>query len=157
MRYKMLLRMNNWVKYLLAAALIANTVVLGLFLTRQQQLRPLQMPEDIIIETLHFDAEQQRQYALLRETHFATRKQFIQQFENNRRQLYTSLGSPDTAQRNAVLTAIAQGQLGLERDRAAHFAAVRGLCRPNQQAQFDTLMQNVAALFTKQLKLPSPQ
>lgn len=109
-------------------------------------------PARIIMERLGFDEQQQQDYRKLIDAHRdQTERLSIQSVELY--QMYYGLllaEKPDTARENALSQQIAQNQQAVARLNFDHFAQIKALCHPNQQANFTRLVGDLNRLFGRQ-------
>jgi hypothetical protein len=104
-------------------------------------------PKGVIIERLHFDADQIKAYDALIEEHRAQIREKDEAMMTARRELYASLASPTLLQTDSLLATIAAVQRDVEGVNYAHFGHVRALCHPDQLADFDALATDLADYF----------
>ena len=107
-------------------------------------------PDVFIIEKLQLDAQQQAQYQTMVKTHqqqIGATRDSIKQIRNI---LYKQLLLPPN-QRTQVDTLITQfgaKQQHIEQLNFAHFNDIKQLCKPEQQANFSLLVDELAKLFS---------
>lgn len=107
-------------------------------------------PDVFIIEKLQFDEKQQTQYQAMVKTHqqqVSNTRDSIKQIRNT---LYKQLLLPPN-QRTQVDTLITQfgtKQQRIEQLNFAHFNDIKQLCKPEQQANFSQLVDELAKLFS---------
>lgn len=106
-------------------------------------------PAAVVIERLHFDARQEQQYRTLIRAHQGQTNQLNAQSVQLYRRYYALLTAlrPDTAQANRLSQQIGNTQRALAEANFAHFNAINALCRPDQQADFDRLVDELSQLF----------
>jgi periplasmic protein CpxP/Spy len=138
---------KNWLKYVVGIALILNVLTLVFFLMRKPPPPP-RNPEDILVAALHLDAEQQKKFALLREQHRDLRFSLLEQIKATRLMQYKG-GFTDTDSTTAQIGRI---YTALERSNVKHFNDLRALCRPDQLAQFDSLMVEAVETMTNRMR-----
>ena len=99
-------------------------------------------PADFLIKSIGFDANQQTEFARLRESHQQAMHNFKQQNGDVRQRFYAFLANPqaDSTQWQPLADSIAAGQKQIELVTFRHFQAVRALCRPEQQPKFDAVI-----------------
>ena len=141
---------KNWVKYTLGLAVLLNVVALGIWF-----FKPPPKPHEVLISALNFDDAQSQKIEVLRRKDIATRDSFSNAMINCRRILYSNFTTKNDAQIDSATAQLAQIFQNLEKSKYAHFAAIRALCRPDQQAQFDTLIfESVRLLERNKSKAP---
>ena len=144
---------KNWVKYILGLALLINVVALGFWFFKPSK-SPLN-PHEVLINALNLDDAQRQKLEVLKLRDIAARDSFSKEMTNRRRVLYSNFTTKNATQIDSATAEIAQVFQKLEKSNYEHFAAIRALCRPEQQAQFDTLIfESVRLLERKKLKVP---
>jgi|SRR6218665_988343 len=134
--------------------LLLNLGTLGfLFLNGQKEHRgPHEQglrPKDIIIEKLHFDPAQQKEYEELIDWH----QQEIRKYDDNIREvkneLYQqlSLQQTDSKIKDSLTSLLADYQKQIETAHFKHFEDIKKLCRPNQMQDFNSLTEELGRLF----------
>lgn len=113
-------------------------------------------PARIIVERLHFDEAQQQQYRELVRQH----QQQTRQLNDKSVQLFQAYydlltaSQPDSAKQQALAQQIADNQRQMAEVNFAHFRQIKTLCRPDQQADFIQLVDELARLFGRQQRPP---
>lgn len=107
-------------------------------------------PRTIIIEKLHFDAQQIKQYDALISPHqkeIKTQDSAIQVLKNK---LYLLLASAqaNTAKKDSLIIAISVTQRKIEHIHYNHFLGIRQICKPEQIPQFNALSHEISSLFS---------
>jgi periplasmic protein CpxP/Spy len=130
---------SNWLKYLVAIALIINAATLVFFWLNRPidgENRPQARPGRVLIEDLKMDGKQEALFRPLRDKHHQTHDSLLQIIADQRQILYSQKqGVNDT-----ILQRIGVLQAQIERITYDHFKDVRKICTPEQQAQLDTLL-----------------
>lgn len=113
-------------------------------------------PALLIMERLGFDEEQRQAFKKLADAHHDQTERLSAQSVALYRSYYELLLSekPDTVRANALSEQIAQNQLTVAKVNLAHFAQIKALCHPDQQASFTRLVGDLSKLFGRQ---PRPQ
>ncbi len=113
---------------------------------------PKSEPAQVIIERLHFDAQQEKQYRQLISEHQHQTRSLNKKSLQFYREYYGLLASeqPDTAKANILSSQIAQTQRALAQLNFSHFKQIKALCEPDQQADFTRLVSDLAQLFGRQ-------
>lgn len=106
-------------------------------------------PASVIISRLHFDEQQQTRYRQLVEQHQQQSRELAWQERDLFQRYYGLLteSAPDTARATALSQQIADNQRATAQLNFAHFAQIKALCRPNQQANFRKLVGDLTQLF----------
>jgi periplasmic protein CpxP/Spy len=129
---------NNWLKYLVAIALIINAATLIFFWYNRPPeggKRPLRAGQ-VLEEELKLDGKQQALFQTLREQHHQAHDSLLQIIAAQRQVLY----GQKHAANDSVLTKIGLLQVEIERITYDHFKEVRKICTPEQQAKLDVLL-----------------
>lgn len=106
-------------------------------------------PKTVISRRLHFDTSQQEQYDKLVDEHRHQTRQLNQAGVRLYRQYYQLLktNQPDTVRSARFSQEIAANQRAIAELNFAHFSALKALCRPDQQADFTRLVDDLTELF----------
>ena len=115
-------------------------------------------PKEIIIERLHFDANQQKEYGQLIEWHRGEIRQLEDSIRVSKNELYLLLND-DKVDENAKVTLIneiALFQKQIEATHFKHFEDIKKLCKPEQQVYFNELTEELGRLFSRN-KPPRPR
>jgi len=92
-----------------------------------------------------FDKTQMNAYDTLSKMNKENMKASFDEIRNNRQALYKELGSQafNDSAINAAAVKVADKQKDIEVKMLSHFAAIRKLCNPAQQAKFDSLFYKI--------------
>lgn len=106
-----------------------------------------QNPKEVIISTLHFNANQTKQYEALITQHF----QGIEQQQNNIRkaknELFNLLKETNYEAKDSLIAIIVNSQKEIENIHFNHFNDIKMLCTPEQINDFNELSKELAKLF----------
>jgi len=105
-------------------------------------------PKAVIIERLHFDAEQVKDYEVLIKKHQEAIKVQDEAMMATRSAFYHDLASTNMVKRDSMLSVIAAVQWEIEETHLEHFGKIRALCRADQLADFDALSNDLAGYFS---------
>jgi len=136
-----------------AVVLLILNIGLTIFLFtgkgEQERKRPHHPgPRNEIITQLNLDEKQVAAYDALIKEHRSNIHAYDGQMMHLKKELYTGLASDmQLDEQDSLLQAISVIQLQIEQVHYVHFQAIRALCRPDQQANFDELANRLAALF----------
>lgn len=136
-----------WLKYIIGIALITNVITLGFLFFRKPKL-PMP-PEEVLVQTLKLDDAQRQQFEVLKMHDRALRDSFLRKMADARGALYRNFRTATPSEidsSTAVAAAIFQD---MEKSNYQHFADIRALCRPEQQAQFDSLLLDIVQLLNR--------
>jgi periplasmic protein CpxP/Spy len=130
---------TNWLKYLVAIALLINAATLAFFWYNRPpngESKPNLRPARVLIEELKMDEKQQAVFQTLRDKHHQTHDSLLQIIAAQRQVLYSQkLVANDT-----ILQQIGLLQQQIERVTYDHFKDIRNICTAEQQAQLDILL-----------------
>lgn len=136
-------------------ALITSNVLLGLFIYRstnddqKNRINRGNRPKEIIIEQLHFDDKQIKEYEKLIEQHRQDVRKNEADMRKYKQLLYSTLGTQDSAKANELQRLIAEVQYKLEIIHYNHFNDIRNICTSENQLQaFDSFRSGLVNLFT---------
>ena len=129
---------NNWLKYLVAIALIINAATFMFFWYNRppQEGKRGSKQGRVLIEELKFDAQQQALFMPLRAQHHQAHDSLLQLIAAERQVLY----SQKHAANDTIVHKIGLLQAEIERITYDHFKEVRKICTPEQQGQLDILL-----------------
>lgn len=132
-----------------ALLLISNLTLVAFTFMHHRPGRPgIDDPKNKIIEKLHFDAAQVKDYEKLIQWHQKEIRAKQEQIMNLKNLLYGSLaqGTPEL-NRDSLITQLGQLQMDIEQIHTRHFLDIRALCKEDQQKYFADLSQEIASLF----------
>lgn len=136
---------EKFYKFMMIGLLCSNLLLLYFYLHKRP---PHDEPKRIMAERLHFDAAQMVEQEALVKAHRQAMKKNQDAILALRNALYKNLIA--TSQPNAVdslSSEIAALQKSMELVNFHHFEAIKKLCKPEQQANFDNLVEDLAVLF----------
>jgi Spy/CpxP family protein refolding chaperone len=115
-------------------------------------------PKEIIIERLHFDANQQKEYGQLIEWHRRKIRQLEDSIRVSKNELYMLLNNDivDEKAKVTLINEIALFQKQIEATHFKHFEDIKKLCKPEQQVYFNELTEEFGRLFYRN-KPPRPR
>lgn len=129
---------------------VINLITLSFFVSKGPDDRPGRkpMPREIIIEKLHFDAEQIAKYDQLIEVHRDSVRLLDREIKDNKNTLYNQLAQPyNQKSTEALFLKLANSQSAIEQLHYNHFLAIKSLCKPDQLADYDNLTNELAKIF----------
>lgn len=136
--------------------LLSNLFLVYMLINGPGKMRPNQGPKKLIVERLHFDANQVKAYDLLIEDHRQKISQFDEQMNLLRKELYAQLAAAINDEKRAqLLTELSQTQKEIEAIHFDHFLDIKDLCKPEQLAKFEELTKELMELFAR--KVPPPK
>lgn len=112
------------------------------------------MPREVIIEKLHFDPLQTRQYDQLIEWHRANVRVTEDKIRSSKNSLYRLLNEEqvDENAKTVLIDSIAQYQRQIESIHFRHFMDIRKLCKKEQLDDFAQLTNELSKLFSRPQK-----
>lgn len=146
---------NNALKYLVVAALLANTATLLFFwLKRPPRGDRPKPPFEILTQELQLNTEQQKAFTLLHKQHHHVHDSLLQSMAEKRKVLYTQ----KTSQIDSIVQQIGLIQQEIEVITYYHFEDVRKICTPEQQTKLDNILVRSVqhVLMPKGNKQPPP-
>ncbi|MEZ4901714.1 MAG: hypothetical protein R2822_08140 [Spirosomataceae bacterium] len=141
--------MNNsfQIKYLwliVITLLLVNLGMLGWLLFTPKAHDRRQPPLDLLARELHFNAEQKKQYNLLKDAHHTQAKAIRDSAMMIKKALFNQLNRPLSDQEIDKAThEIAEKMAIVDHLTFKHFREVRQLCTPAQQQRFDEVIEDV--------------
>jgi protein CpxP len=140
---------NRVLIFIIAVLLISNVAMLVFFMSktpgekRESEKKPGWGMAETLKKEAAFDDQQVREYERLREEHWEKMKPMFHDMQATKSSFYQLVR--DTTLTDSAVAVLA-GQIG-EKQKAIdfqifqHFKKVRGLCRPEQKAKFDSIYQ----------------
>ncbi|MGL2964605.1 Spy/CpxP family protein refolding chaperone [Flavobacterium sp. RSB2_4_14] len=115
-------------------------------------------PKEIIIEKLHLDAHQQKEYENLIQWHRGEIRQLEDTIHEAKEKLYSELMQPEVnvKTKDSLITLLARSQKQIEETHFKHFEDIKKLCKPEQQEYFNDLTEELGKLFSRN-KPPRPR
>jgi len=134
--------------------LIINLGTLGFLVfgrpdTHNPQLEGRPEPKQIIMEKLHFDASQQKEYARLIQWHRSEIKKRDENIRQAKNALYSQLSqdSIDVKAKDSLISVINANQKLVEQTHFRHFEDIKKLCRKDQLEDFNSLTEELGRIF----------
>ena len=134
--------------------LLLNFAILGfLFLNEPRGHKPPHegrpMPNEIIIEKLHFDNQQQKDYAKLIEWHRGEINKLDRNIREAKQQLYAHLnqGETNSKSKDSLIAIINLNQKQIEETHFKHFEDIKKLCHKDQLENFNDLTKELGRIF----------
>ncbi|MCF6129520.1 periplasmic heavy metal sensor [Flavobacterium sp. AS60] len=140
--------------------LLINFGTLGFLLLGPKGHRPPhgngQQPKEIIIEKLHFDANQQKEYAKLIEWHRSEINKLDRNIREAKQQLYAELNQAETdaKTKDSLIAVINSNQKQIEATHFKHFEDIKKLCNNDQLADFNELTEELSKIFAPKPRGP---
>ena len=126
--------------------LISNGILLFMFINGPKMHKG---PKEVIIDKLHFDKEQIKIYEGYIQKHRHSINDNEDRMNELRSKLYENLSSQqDTHKIDSLLSKIASQQYIAEKINYNHFLAIKRLCKPSQQNDFNELTKEITNLFS---------
>lgn len=136
---------SKFLLLIIVVLLIINAVLVFQFFNKNKK-----DPKTFIIEKLHFDKAQQKKYEGYVQKHRKDVKENEAILNKQKSALYATLQKEmDTALVDSFLTAIVAQQYVAEQINYQHFLEIKSLCKPEQQADYNELTQDILHLFSR--------
>ncbi len=143
--------------------LLLNTGTLGfLFFNGPNEHRPPHggrpEPKAIIIEKLHFDDKQQKEYAELIKWHRGEIKKLDSNIRQTKNELYSQLNQTEVnlKTKDSLITLLNSYQNQVEETHFKHFEDIKKLCHQDQLEDFNELTEDLSRIFAPN-KPPRPR
>lgn len=106
-------------------------------------------PRQLIIDRLHFDAEQQKQYDVLITEHRTKTDELHEASRDMHNELYSLLKADtiDRTKADSLILQIADNQKAVDNLNFDHFQEIKGICKPGQVGDFNELANELSRLF----------
>lgn len=135
--------------------LVINLATLGfLFLNGPRGNRPphndeYQKPREIIIDKLHFDDNQQKEYDLIITINQDEIRRLDKNIRLTKKALYSQLSEPEINLKikDSLALCIAEYQKQIEETHFKHFEAIKKICHPEQMDDYNELTHELARIF----------
>ena len=116
-------------------------------------------PKQIIINKLHFDANQQIEYAKLIEWHHGEITRLDDNIRESKNNLYLQLNQNETNVKikDSLIAMINSNQKQIETTHFKHFEDIKKLCYPNQMDAFNELTEELSQIFSRGQKTRGPR
>ena len=108
-------------------------------------------PREIIIEKLHFDASQIKQYDQLIKKHQSDIRATEDNIRASKNELYLQLNEAVANEKvkDSLIAALSLYQTQIESIHFNHFQDIKKLCKKEQMADFSALTEELSRLFSK--------
>ncbi len=108
-------------------------------------------PREIIIEKLHFDTNQQKEYDKLIQWHQSEIRTIEDNIREAKDQLYQILSTPEVSSKtkDSLINTLALYQKQIETTHFKHFEDIKKMCRKEQLEDFNNLTEELGRLFSK--------
>ena len=135
------------------ALFLLNAATLAFFFFKKPPPPSMQDgPKKVIIERLHFDAQQVAEYEKLIAQHQQEVAAQEQEIGAAKKALYGQLRTDGFAKRDSLILVIGKLQGGMEIIHFQHFASLKKLCNAEQMDDFNALTADLADYFSPQPK-----
>lgn len=141
----MLTKTNFW-RTAALVLLVLNVGLLVFFVTRPHLGRG-EGPQKIIVERLHFDAQQAAAYEQLIKQHRTEIQAKRGEVQAVKQQFYSLLRGSDLLQKDSLARRVGQLQVEIETIHFGHFQDIKNLCKADQIADFNALTDELAQFF----------
>lgn len=116
-------------------------------------------PKQIIINKLHFDANQQKEYEKLIESHYAKITLLDDNIREAKNELYSQLNQNETNVKikDSLIAVINSNQKQVEETHFKHFEDIKKLCHQDQMEDFKNLTEELSRIFSRGQKPREPR
>jgi len=142
---------NKLLTWLVLLLLVANAATIAFFwMNKTKHLPPPKgTPKDFLIKELQLDAKQQEQLEVFVKEHQQAARQLRVKIKEGKENFFALLKQPavtDSA-KNELSTVVSSYIRQLDILTLEHFQKVRSLCKPEQQAKFDQIINEVTTMI----------
>lgn len=137
---------SRFLSIIIIGLLISNGILLFMFFNGPKINKDR---KSIIIDKLHFDKEQIKQYDIYIQQHRKAINENETTIKILRRNLFTHLRyKQETAKIDSLIGFIAKQQEVVEHINYKHFIEIKNLCKPSQEKDFNELTNEIVSLFS---------
>jgi hypothetical protein len=137
---------SRFLSIIIIGLLISNGILLFMFFNGPKINKDR---KSIIIDKLHFDKEQIKQYDIYIQQHRKAINENETTIKILRRNLFTHLRyKQETAKIDSLIGFIAKQQEVDEHINYKHFIEIKNLCKPSQEKDFNELTNEIVSLFS---------
>jgi protein CpxP len=106
-------------------------------------------PKEVIIDKLHFDANQQKEYAKLIQWHRGEITRLDDNIREAKTELYSQLSQAEINMKtkDSLIIVINSNQKQIEQTHFKHFEDIKKLCHKDQMDNFNALTQELSRIF----------
>ncbi|MDN3677075.1 hypothetical protein QWY90_07095 [Flavobacterium paronense] len=141
--------------------LVINLATLSfLFLNGPKGNRPPHegrpMPKEIIVEKLHFDEQQQKEYDKLIKWHHGEITRLDSDIRQTKNELYDQLNQTEVnvKTKDSLITLLNSYQKQVEETHFKHFVDIKKLCHKDQMEDFNELTEDLGRIFAPKPRRP---
>ncbi|WP_310558924.1 hypothetical protein [Flavobacterium sp.] len=135
--------------YAVIALLVLNLATIG-FVVSKPGAGNRAEPREIIIEKLHLDENQQKEYEQLIDWHRGQINELDEKIRETKKELYAQLlkNQIEKKTKDSLITTIAVYQKQIEATHFKHFQDIKKLCRKDQLQNYIDLTAELSRLFS---------
>lgn len=106
-------------------------------------------PRDMIVQKLHFDESQKKEFEKLIEWHKDEIQKYDEEIRKSKIELYDLLLNNviDIKEKDSLIAEIIRNQKEIEAVHFKHFEDIKKLCKENQKDDFNNLSKDLARIF----------
>lgn len=140
--------------------LVINFGTLGFLLLGPKGHRPPRdgrpEPKEIIVHKLHFDSNQQKEYAKLIQWHRGQIEKLDGNIREAKNELYSQLSQAETnvKAKDSLIAVINSNQKQIEETHFKHFEDIKKLCDKDQMDDFNELTEELSRIFAPKPRRP---
>ena len=143
---------NRFYIFIIVGLLISNLLLVTFVFMRKPPHHS--GPRDLIIERLHFDENQVRQYDELIKQHRMQIRDKEHEMMDLKTQYYSLLKNNDRKNEDSLIHEIGKVSMETEKINFKHFQDIKRICHPDQIKNFDDLINDFESLFAPAPKPP---
>jgi protein CpxP len=131
--------------------ILINFGLMGfMFMHRPGGMRP-ERKRDIVIEKLHFNENQVRQYDNIIRWHRSEIGQLEEKIHNTKSKLYLQLmrNEPDNKIKDSLIDVLSNYHAQVERTHFRHFEDLKKICAKEQMQNYYALTEELAQIFSR--------
>ena len=108
-----------------------------------------QKPREIIIDKLHFDANQQKEYDKIIQWHHGEINKLDDNIRQTKNELYSQLSKSEVnvKTKDSLIAVINSFQKQIEQTHFRHFEDIKKICHQNQLEDFNDLTEELSKIF----------
>ena len=130
--------------------LILNVATLTFIFMHKPPMHDGEGPKQLIIERLHFDEAQQKEYSIMVDDHRAKSKNLNKVSRDLHNELYSLLKekTTDKQKSDSLINLISENQKACDNLNLDHFQQIKLICKDNQIPFYNNLVADLTHLFS---------
>lgn len=143
---------NRFCIFVIVGLLISNLLLVAFVLMRKPPHHS--GPRDLIIERLHFNEDQVKEYDELIRQHRMQIREKEHEIMDLKTQYYSFLKNSDQKSEDLLILEIGKVSIEKEKINFKHFQDIKKICHPDQLKNFNDLINDFESLFNRPDKPP---